>query len=277
MAIYAIGDVQGCYVELRQLLDRIRFDPAHDQLWFTGDLVNRGPHSLDTLRYIRNLGPAARSVLGNHDLHLLAVACGASRTKRRDTFGDILGAPDRDELLDWLRQLPLIHHDHEFYMLHAGLPPQWDMNQAVAYAEEVHAILRGNYSSAYFAHMYGDEPSTWSERLAGWERLRFITSVFTRTRYCDRTGHLNFKEKARPGEQPKGLIPWFDAPGRRSHGANIVFGHWSTLGFYAAGNCWCLDTGCLWGGELTALRLDIEPKSRISVPCTTNGHQQPKI
>lgn len=275
MAIYAIGDVQGCYLELRQLLDRIDFSPDRDQLWFTGDLVNRGPSSLDTLRFIRNLGSAAKAVLGNHDLHLLAVACGASRTKRRDTFGDILAAPDREELLVWLRHLPLIHHEHEFYMVHAGLPPQWDMNQAMVRAEEVHDLLRGGNAEAFFAHMYGDEPSLWTDRLTGWERLRYITSVFTRTRYCDRGGRLDFKEKRRPGEQASGLLPWFEIPGRRSLGANIVFGHWSTLGYYEGDHCWGLDTGCLWGGELTALRLDADPKIRCRVPCSTSGHQQP--
>jgi bis(5'-nucleosyl)-tetraphosphatase (symmetrical) len=276
MAIYAIGDVQGCYVELRQLLDRIAFDPCCDQLWFTGDVVNRGPLSLDTIRFIRGLGPAARAVLGNHDLHLLAVASGASRTKRRDTFHDILDAPDRDELLDWLRRLPLIHHDHEFYMLHAGLPPQWDMQQAMSHAAEVHAVLRGDFSAAFYANMYGDEPAVWSDGLTGWGRLRFITSVFTRTRYCDRSGKLDFKEKRRPGDQAPGLLPWFEVPWRASRGSNIVFGHWSTLGYHAGEQCWALDTGCLWGGELTALRLDSEPKLRTSVPCSTDAHQQHK-
>lgn len=274
MALYAIGDVQGCYDELRRLLDLIEFDPAHDRLCFTGDLVNRGPLSLETVRFVRGLGAAAVTVLGNHDLHLLAVARGASRTKKRDTFGDILGAPDRNELLDWLQRRPLLHREGEFYLIHAGLPPQWDMAEASAHAREVEAVLQQG-SPEFFAHMYGDEPSLWSEDLRGWERLRYITSAFTRTRYCDRHGRLDFREKDRPGRQPPGLTPWFAATGRRSRGAPIVFGHWSTLGFYASADCWGLDTGCLWGGELTALRLDSEPKTRFSVSCS--GHQQPRL
>jgi bis(5'-nucleosyl)-tetraphosphatase (symmetrical) len=240
MALYAIGDVQGCYDELRRLLDHIGFDPTHDRLCFTGDLVNRGPLSLQTVRFVRGLGAAAVTVLGNHDLHLLAVARGASRTKKRDTFGDILGAPDRDELLDWLQCRPLLHREGE---------------------------------AEFFAHMYGDEPALWSEDLRGWERLRYITSAFTRTRYCDRRGRMDFKEKCKPGQQGPGLQPWFAVADRRSRGAPIVFGHWSTLGYHAGEDCWGLDTGCLWGGELTALRLDTEPKVRYSVSCS--GHQRP--
>jgi len=273
MALYAIGDVQGCYDELRRLLDLIAFDPGRDRLCFTGDLVNRGPLSLETVRFVRGLGDSAATVLGNHDLHLLAVASGASRTKKRDTFGDILGAPDRDELLHWLRHLPLLHREEEFYLIHAGLPPQWDLPRAARCASEVEAVLRDG-DGEYFSHMYGDEPAQWSERLSGWERLRYITSAFTRTRYCDLAGRLDFQEKCRPGLQASGLVPWFAAPQRRSAGTPVLFGHWSTLGYYAAADCWGLDTGCLWGGELTALRLDVEPKQRFRVSC--NGHQKPQ-
>ena len=277
MAIFAIGDVQGCFAELRHLLARIGFDPAKDQLRFTGDLVNRGPHSLETLRFIKGLGEAAVTVLGNHDLHLLAVAFGASKTKHKDTFGDILDAPDRDELLDWLRYRPLLHHADRFYLIHAGLPPQWNMGFATKCAREVEAVLQSGDCAEFFRQMYGNEPAQWSDELAGWERLRFITNAFTRTRYCDRHGRLDFKEKCRPGQQPHDLVPWFEAPNRRSQGAEIIFGHWSTLGFYAKNGCYGLDTGCLWGGELTALRLDGAEIHRISMPCLTGAYQKPAL
>jgi bis(5'-nucleosyl)-tetraphosphatase (symmetrical) len=274
MADYAIGDVQGCFGELCLLLEKIAFEPRHDRLYFVGDIVNRGPQSLETLRFIKNLGEAAVTVLGNHDLHLLAVAYGASKTKRRDTFGDILNAPDREDLLHWLRTRPLLHSAGEFYLIHAGLPPQWDMDAAVRHAGEVEAVLRGPAAGEFFLHMYGDTPDRWSEALQGWPRLRFITNCFTRLRYCDRNGVLGLGEKGGPGTQPPHLLPWFRLPGRRSDGANIVFGHWSTLGFHVENGCHCLDTGCLWGGELTALRLD-GGNGRMSVACIAGAHQTP--
>ena len=272
MATYAIGDVQGCHDELLALLDKIRFDPATDQLWFVGDLVNRGPRSLETLRTIRDLGDSAISVLGNHDLHLLAVAEGISRTKHRDTFGDILAAPDRDELLRWLRQRPLLHHGAGFYLIHAGLPPEWDMDQATRLAQEAETVLRSHDYREMLWHMYGNEPNRWDDQLGDWERLRFITNCFTRLRYCSADGRIDFKQKGKPGTQPGGLMPWFEVPGRRSAGAKILFGHWSTLGFNVSQGTYCLDTGCLWGGDLTALRIDGELE-RTSV-ANLQGHYQ---
>ncbi|BBA32910.1 diadenosine tetraphosphatase [Methylocaldum marinum] len=274
MAIYAIGDVQGCFAELQRLLERIRFDPAADRLWFTGDLVNRGPQSLETLRFIRSLGDGAVSVLGNHDLHLLAVAHGVSSTKRKDTFADVLCAPDRDILLAWLRHRPLLHRENGFYLIHAGLPPQWSAEDAERHAGEVEDCLRGEGFVELFRHMYGDQPDLWSETLQAWERLRFITNCFTRVRYCDRYGHTDFKEKGAPGTQPPHLMPWFKVPGRKSTDARFVFGHWSTLGFYAGDGVYSIDTGCLWGGELTALRLDGELR-RFFVSCREGGYQEP--
>lgn len=274
MAAYAIGDVQGCYGELRLLLDTVAFDPSRDRLYFVGDIVNRGPQSLETVRFIKNLGEAAETVLGNHDLHLLAVAHGASKTKRRDTFGDILGAPDREELLDWLRRRPLLHSVGEFYLIHGGLPPQWDMATAIRCAREVEEVLRGEGSGEFFSHMYGDAPTRWSEDLAGWPRIRFITNCLTRLRYCDADGVLDLREKLGPGTQAGHLLPWFRVPGRASAGQKIVFGHWSTLGFHQENDCVCLDTGCLWGGELTALRL--EDGERFSVGCLSDAHQWPE-
>ncbi len=276
MAEYAIGDVQGCFGELCLLLEKIAFDPQLDRLYFVGDIVNRGPKSLETLRFIKNLGESAVTVLGNHDLHLLAVAHGASKTKRRDTFGDILGAPDRDELLYWLRTRPLLHSGDKFYLIHAGLPPQWDMDTAVRCAREVEAVLCKEDADGFFSHMYGDSPDRWSAKLEGWPRIRFITNCFTRMRYCDRNGVLDMKEKGGPGSQAAHLLPWFNAPGRRSEGAKLVFGHWSTLGYHVESDCHCLDTGCLWGRELTALRLDGD-HGRFSVACIAGAHQVPGV
>ncbi len=265
MAHYAIGDIQGCFFELQQLLDKINFDPAADLLWFTGDLVNRGPHSLETLRFVRALGDRAVTVLGNHDLHLLAVANGQNYRHRQD-LADVLEADDRDELLDWLRHRPFLHRDERFCLIHAGLPPQWDIDTAVRCAREAETVLQSDRLGEFLKHMYGDQPDRWSEDLEGWERLRFIVNCFTRLRYCDREGRLALRFSGPPGSQPEGLLPWFRVPGRRSEGQEIIFGHWSTLGFAAERGCYGIDTGCLWGGQLTALRLDGE-MYRISIDC----------
>jgi bis(5'-nucleosyl)-tetraphosphatase (symmetrical) len=268
MALYAVGDVQGCYDELRALLDALRFDPAADTLWFTGDLVNRGPGSLATLRLVRDLGERAVSVLGNHDLHLLAVASGRSPLKRKDTLQAVLDAPDRDELLAWLRQRPLLHHDPalDLTLLHAGLPPQWSVAEARRYAAEVEAVLRDGDRDGYFAQMYGDTPACWDAGLAGWERLRFITNCLTRLRYCTADGSLALGPKGAPGSQPPGCLPWFEVPGRASAGERVVCGHWSALGLVERADLLALDTGCLWGGTLTAVRLD-RPGGPWQVDC----------
>ncbi|MBI5461769.1 MAG: symmetrical bis(5'-nucleosyl)-tetraphosphatase [Gammaproteobacteria bacterium] len=268
MAVYAIGDIQGCYRELQHLLDYLRFDPAHDRLWFAGDLVNRGPHSLETLRFVRNLGDAALTVLGNHDLHLLAAADDPARIKAGDTLHPILDATDREELLAWLRHQPLLHHDATlgFTLVHAGLPPQWDLAQAQACAHEVETVLRGADHADYFAHMYGNGPTLWAEELSGWERLRFITNCLTRLRYCDNDGHTALAFKGAPGSQPEGFLPWFSLPQRRTRDLNILFGHWSTLGPRDDPGIYPLDGGCLWGGQLTALRLDGKPQW-LRIPC----------
>lgn len=259
MAIFAIGDVQGCYDTLRRLLDLLRFDPAGDRLWFAGDLVNRGPQSLQTLRFVSGLGAAALSVLGNHDLHLLAVANGG-RQGRRDTLKPVLQAGDRDELLDWLRRQPLLHEsaDGAFALLHAGLPPQWSMAQARTCAREVEAVLRGPDYAELLRDMYGNQPDQWSGQLRGLPRLRFTINCFTRLRYCDAQGHLDFGPKGAPGSQPEGLLPWFAVPRRRSAGTTLIFGHWSTLGqvHWPRQRVYGLDTGAVWGGRLTALNLD---------------------
>lgn len=259
MTIYAIGDVQGCYDTLRRLIDTLDFDPGRDQLWFAGDLVNRGPQSLETLRFVRGLGQAGRTVLGNHDLHLLAVAQGGRKGKR-DTLDAVLAAADRDELLDWLRRQPLLLQTaaQDWAVLHAGLPPQWDLAQAGACAREAEAVLAGPDYGAFLEDMYGDEPRHWNDGLRGTARLRFIINCYTRMRYCDAGGHVEFHHKGAPGSQPRSLLPWFAVPGRRSTGTRLVFGHWSTLGrvYWPEHQVYGLDTGAVWGGRLSALRLD---------------------
>lgn len=267
MAVYAIGDVQGCFDELQRLLALIEFDPRRDRLWFAGDLVNRGPKSLETLRFIRDLGDAAVTVLGNHDLHLVAADFDSRYAGPKDTLQPILAAPDRKQLLAWLRGQPLLHHDAElgFTLVHAGLPPQWDLAAAQRCAAEVETVLRSAGHGDYLAHMYGNKPDTWSEKLSGWDRLRFITNCFTRMRFCTEQGRLDLKDKGEPGKQRDGLLPWFHVPERASRGLRILFGHWSTLGTTDADNVFPLDTGCLWGGQLTALRLD--DLQRFEIPC----------
>jgi len=269
MAVYAIGDVQGCLHELDRLLTKLHFDPAADRLWFAGDLVNRGPQSLETLRFVRGLGASALTVLGNHDLHLLAAACDPARVRPKDTLHPILDAPDCMELLDWLRRQPLLHHDATlgYTLIHAGLPPQWDLALAQGCAREVEAVLSGDGYADYLAHMYGNEPDMWTNDLRGWERLRFITNCFTRLRYCDENGRLGLAFKGAPGSQPAGYRPWFEIPRRHSRPLSIVFGHWSTLGHRDDPGVFPLDSGCLWGGQLTALRLDGAPRwTRIPCP-----------
>lgn len=271
MSTYAIGDVQGCFDELNRLLEAIRFDPAEDRLWFCGDLVNRGPDSLGVLRFVRDLGDSAITVLGNHDLHLLAAATDTRHERTKDTLDEVLEAPDREELLDWLRNRPFLHHDPSkgFTLLHAGLPPQWDLSQAKALAKELETMLRSDNHGEFFDHMYGDKPDTWSDKLEGWDRLRFITNCLTRLRYCDNRGRLVLEYKGPPGSQGEDAIPWFMIDGRRTEKDRIIFGHWSTVTLgdvrdFRPWNVFPLDTGCLWGGSLTALRL--EDKAWFSVP-----------
>ncbi len=263
MSTWAIGDLQGCYRELQELLDRIDYDPLRDRLWFCGDLVNRGPASLDCLRFVMRCGEGAQTVLGNHDLHLLAVAAGVRRLKRQDTMAAVLEAPEREECLRWLRQQPLLVHDADsgFYMSHAGVYPAWDMDEAFALAAEVEAMLRGSDHETLLRVMYGEETVCWSAGLDGYERLRFIIDSFCRMRFLDHNGGLCLDCNAAPGKQPAGLVPWYAFPHRRSASLRLIFGHWSTVGLgtekdflrYAV---YPLDTGCVWGRELTAMCLE---------------------
>jgi bis(5'-nucleosyl)-tetraphosphatase (symmetrical) len=266
MAVYAIGDIQGCYDELARLLDTLKADPAHDEIWFVGDLVNRGPDSVEVLRLVKSLGGAAVAVLGNHDLHLLAFANG--RDGPDEELRAVLEAPDADELLEWLRQRPLAHYrpDLNTLMVHAGVPPEWDPLQTVKLAREVESVLRGSGYGGFLTAMYGNQPDRWSAQLAGMDRLRFILNCLTRARYCDANGRMDFAHNGPPGTQPSGLLPWFEAPGRATQSVRIVFGHWSSLGLVQQANLIGLDTGCVWGRSLTAVRLD-GPARIWSVPC----------
>lgn len=274
MATYAIGDIQGCDDEFAQLLSAIDFSASRDTLWLVGDLVNRGPRSLEVLRRVRALDAAVVAVLGNHDLHLLAATLSPNEAlKPKDTLQQILGAPDRDGLIDWLRHRPMLHHDAGlgYTMIHAGLPPQWDLATAQSCARELEETLRDNKRCReLFAHMYGDQPDLWSDDLAGIDRLRFITNCFTRMRYCRADGQLELKFKGPVQDASQGVMPWFKVPGRRSRDTRIVFGHWSALGYYDADGVLAIDTGCVWGDKLCAVRLD-QPQPPMFVPCASSG------
>ena len=269
MATYAVGDIQGCFDELNYLLKLLNFQPSVDRLWFVGDLVDRGPKSLETLRFVKSLGETAVCVLGNHDLHLLAVHAGFKSCKPQSSLNSILQASDRDALMDWLRHRPLLHHDSDLgvVMVHAGLPPQWNLIKARALASELEHVLQSDHCRGFLAHMYGDSPDRWSDHLRGWDRLRVITNGFTRLRYCDSQGRLDMKSKGPIGTQAEGLIPWFDVPDRRNRDLSIIFGHWSALGHHMRKGLIALDSGCIWGGHLTAVRLDSEVQSLESVQC----------
>lgn len=268
MAVYAIGDVQGCFDALRALLDKLHYDPNLDRLWFAGDLVNRGPQSLDVLRFVKSQ-PTAVTVLGNHDLHLLAVASGQAPRKKRDTFDDVLAAPDSDELLAWLRQRPLLHHDPALAstLVHAGVLPQWDLITAQRLAVEAGGFIQRSDNNELFTHMYGDSPDHWQDDLGGWARVRIIINGFTRLRYCDAHGRMDLRPKGRPGKQPAHLLPWFQVPGRLTRNTRMIFGHWSTLGIWDADGVIGLDSECLWGGQLTAVRLDTDAPQFTNVAC----------
>ncbi len=274
MAIYAIGDIQGCYRQLQKLLEKIKFSSDKDQLWFAGDIVNRGPESLKTIRFIKSLEDNAITILGNHDLHLLAMSHGHHKQGKRDTVQEILDASDSNQLLEWLIHRPLMHFQKEnnVCLVHAGMHPSWTTSQALSYANEVEAVLQGPKAHEFFHHMYGDKPSSWSESLSGWDRLRFITNCFTRMRYINDDMKLRLKEKGSPGKQPANTHPWFEF-NKKEKGLNIVFGHWSTLKNPNIKNLFPLDTGCLWGGELTALIIDENlnlKNNSISIKCPTS-------
>ncbi|MBE0612401.1 MAG: symmetrical bis(5'-nucleosyl)-tetraphosphatase [Burkholderiales bacterium] len=266
MATYAIGDVQGCFDALQRLLDGCAFDRERDRLWFVGDLVNRGPDSLATLRFVKNMGETAATVLGNHDFHLLAVAAGQAKKHRSDTLDQVLEAPDLEALLTWLRQRPLLHVEGRWVMVHAGLLPQWSVATAQMLAREVEAELQGDNWRKFLAELYGDKPDSWSEDLCGADRLRVIVNAMARMRFCSIDGRIEIRTKGETAKAPPGFFPWFDVPDRASGEHTLVCGHWSTLGLKLRPDLLALDSGCVWGGHLSAVRL--EDRKLFQVPCT---------
>ncbi len=264
---YLIGDLQGCCDALERLLARIAFSPSRDHAYFLGDLVNRGPASLATVRRLSALGNATTCLLGNHDLHLLAVAYGVRPAGRHDTLVDLLQAPDRDTLIEWLRHRRMAVHEQGWLMVHAGVAPQWDLATTLALAGEVEQRLRSPDIASFLRVMYGNEPARWEPGLQGEARLRFAVNVLTRIRFCTADGTLDMKTKDGVSDAPPGLYPWFDAPGRQTTGVPTAFGHWSTLGLVDRPNLLSLDTGCVWGGQLTAARVDGAQREVIQVPC----------
>ena len=266
MSTYAIGDVQGCFDELQQLLSQLKFRKDADKLWFVGDLVNRGPKSLEVLRLVRDLGDRAITVLGNHDLHLVSEHEGFDTARKGDTFDDVLGAPDRKELVDWLRTRPMMHVEGGWAMVHAGLLPQWTVQKGLLVGREVERTLRGAGYREFLKHMYGSKPDQWNEALAGWDRLRLIVNVMTRMRFCTAEGKMDLKAKG--VKAPDGYQPWFTL--RKSYKEALVFGHWSALGLKVTEKLVALDSGCVWGGTLSAMRL--EDRTLFQVPCT--GYQE---
>ncbi len=267
MATYAIGDIQGCFEELQRLLAVIDFDARRDRLWLVGDLVNRGPRSLEVLRLIKSLGDAAITVLGNHDLHLVMLAAGCSRQRADDTLDAVLAAPDREELLAWLRSRPLLHVEGRYALVHAGLLPQWSVKKARKLAAEVERALSADDYRQMLAHLWGSEPAAWDDQLEGWARLRVIVNVMTRMRFCSPAGVMEFKTKGEASAPPPGYLPWFAVPGRRSGDHVLVTGHWSALGVRLEPNLLALDSGCYWGQQLSALRL--EDRRLFQVDCAS--------
>lgn len=272
MSTYAIGDLQGCYHSFRHLLQQIRFHPQHDTLWLVGDLVNRGSGSLEVLRWIYQHQHAVVTVLGNHDLHTLVVAEGIVQPHRSDTLQALFAATDSAELLHWLRQQPLIHSEGVYTLVHAGLLPQWDITQALALGAEVANMLSGEHYRDFLQAMYGNQPRQWSDELSGYDRLRVITNAMTRLRLCTAEGEMEFKFKGELGNVPEDYLPWFDVPGRASRDSTILFGHWSALGLIVRPDMVALDTGCLWGRSLTAMRL--EDRQIFQVPCSSDDIPQ---
>lgn len=269
MATYAIGDVQGCYRSLQRLVDLIHFDPASDRLWFVGDVVNRGPESLQVLRYIENLGPAAQMVLGNHDLFLLAAAEDLVKLRPHDTLQDVLAAVDAPGLLEWLRRQPLHHREGSYFMVHAGLLPQWTVAEADRLAKDTAAALAGPHYRTFLHTLFHDAPTQWSSTLSGFQRLAAIARVLTRIRLCTPAGHMAVAFSGPPDEAPLGYLPWFRIPTRRSADTTVVVGHWAALGLHLAHNVVALDSGCVWGGSLTAIRL--EDRQITQIPCDNAG------
>ena len=266
MSVYAVGDIQGCFSALQRLTAKFGFDPSQDTLWFVGDLVNRGPESLAVLRWVKALGSSAVVVLGNHDLHLLAASQGVRPVRKEDTFQDVLDAPDREALLDWLRQQRLLYREKDFVLVHAGLLPQWSTAEAEGLATEVEQVLSGSEYKGLLREMYGSSPAKWSPDLTGMARYRMIINALTRLRFCTPEGEIDLMQNGPPETAPQGFFPWFAVPNRRSRDAVIVSGHWAALGLRMADNLLALDSGCVWGHQLSAVRL--EDRKLYQVSCS---------
>jgi bis(5'-nucleosyl)-tetraphosphatase (symmetrical) len=269
MSVYWVGDIQGCDAPLGQLLDHVGFSVSRDRLYVLGDLVNRGPSSLAVLRRLQDMGSSVQCVLGNHDLHLLALAHGARSPSKSDTLQDVLEAPDRNHLLNWLQHQSLALFEENVLMVHAGVLPQWSLSETLALARELENILQGDGAAEFWVNMYGNEPAQWQSDLQGMDRWRCALNAFTRLRFCSPSGHMEFKTKEGSAKAPAGYMPWFEVPGRQTADITIAFGHWSTLGAVNRHDVWALDTGCVWGGCLTALQRDhlSDPPRRIDIKC----------
>jgi bis(5'-nucleosyl)-tetraphosphatase (symmetrical) len=273
MALYLIGDIQGCDAALQRLLDEIGFSPSRDTVVLLGDLVNRGPDSAAVLRRVQGYGASALSLLGNHDLHLLGVAHGARKPGRKDTLAGLLAAPDREAMLDWLRRQHMALHmrigDGELLMVHAGVLPQWTVGDTLALAAELESVLRGPALGAFLHEMYGNEPAQWNDSLAGSARLRVVVNALTRMRFCTAAGAMDFDSSDSADSPPEGFLPWFDVPGRKTAGATVAFGHWSTLGWLSRPDLLSTDTGCVWGGCLSAVRIGatLAERELVQVKC----------
>lgn len=265
MPTYAIGDIQGMYEPLMRLLTKIDFDPGKDRLWLTGDLVNRGPDSLKVLRFVKSLGDSAVTVLGNHDLHLIAASEGLKDLGKNQTLDEVVKAPDADELITWLRFRPLVHVENQKILVHAGLPPQWSVEEAIKLAGEVETVLRSDGYTDFLAKMYGDKPDIWDDDLTGFDRLRFTVNALTRMRVVTPEGRLVLDYDGPPGEKPAGSFHWIDAPHRKNGTHTIFSGHWAAQGYAAKAGFRALDTGCVWNGSLTAI--SIEEDRVINVDC----------
>jgi bis(5'-nucleosyl)-tetraphosphatase (symmetrical) len=279
MALYLIGDVQGCDAALQRLLDTLDFSPSRDTLYLLGDLVNRGPASAGVLRRLMGYGDSAHCLLGNHDLNLLAVAQCVRKPHRKDTLGCVLDAPDRHAMLHWLRHQKmamLLHRgDRPLLMVHAGVLPQWTAEQAMSLAQDVESVLQGAHAAEFYQSMYGDAPKCWSDALCGMDRLRVIVNALTRLRFCTADGEMEFETKEGAGGAPDGHMPWFDVPGRKTSGVSVAFGHWSTLGWLDRPDILSLDTGCVWGGALSALQFNLQDDSQQLIQIKCPAAQQP--
>ncbi|MDL2284734.1 symmetrical bis(5'-nucleosyl)-tetraphosphatase [Oxalobacter sp. OttesenSCG-928-P03] len=273
MNTYAIGDVQGCFEPLKALMSRIEDETPHARYLLAGDLVNRGPQSLETLRFVRDLKERAISVLGNHDLHLLAVAAGARKKQSLGSLQAVLDAPDADELIHWLRHRPMVHVEKGHLLVHAGVLPQWTLEQVLSLGKEVESVLQGPGWISFMQEMYGDEPLSWRDDLAGADRLRCIVNGLTRLRFCSEAGEMEFETKEGLSEAPPGFVPWFEVEWRKTRHETIIFGHWSTLGLLLRPNLIALDTGCVWGRQLTAMRLEDRALFQVDCPvfCAQDG------